>query len=287
MNLSSGPRVFVSYASPDETSAARLVSDLGVLGIETFFGQRDVQPGENVPLRISENLQQSDYFVLLVSLHTVNRNWVDAEWSMAFMHEINERRAFLFVLRLDDTALPLILAARHYLDAFRDWNRAVERLAETWKRDWDLRKRAIGVLPAPGLADFPLDAEWGLYVFNSSLSVEHFLRASPRLSCRQLQARVHAALRLQDVVSILDGRLGMRFSYQLVKGSSRLAPELLLPDAGIEDDTVLNLIVDAEPFGPSQPAQSVTFRTPGGVPLTKAFQRDLLLKAFNHLRPWS
>jgi TIR domain len=288
----SGPRVFVSYATPDEPLAACLVADLNARGIETFFGQNDMPPGENIPVRLSQYLQQSDYFVLLVSAHTVGRRWVEAEWSVAFVRELNERRAFLFLLRLDETPPPAILAARRYLDAFHDWNRAVELLAETWERDWQCRKRAINVLPAPGLPDSLPDAnsppEWGLYVFNSSLSVEHFLRASPRLSCRQLQARVHAALRLQDVVSILDGKLGMRFSYQLLRENAPLAPELLLPEAGIEEDAVLSLLVKAEPFGPIRPAQPMVFRAGDEAPLlTKAVQRDLMLKAFGHLVPWS
>lgn len=287
MKPSSGPRVFVSYASPDEALAGRLVSDLGAHGIESFFGENDTRPGESIPIRISQNLEQSDYFVLLVSSHSVGRRWVEEEWSAAFVREINERRAFLFLLRLDDTQPPTILTARYYLDAFRDWNGAVERLVGTWMRDWENRKRAIGVLPAPGLPDTPPDAEWGLYVFNSDLSVEHFLRVSPRISCRQLQTRVHSALRLQDVVSILDGRLGMRFSYSLLAGGSPLEPESLLPEAGIKDDTVLELLVKVEPFGPGQPTQSVSYRISDVTQnLSESVQRDLLLKGFAHLIPW-
>ncbi|HKI04704.1 MAG TPA: toll/interleukin-1 receptor domain-containing protein [Thermoanaerobaculia bacterium] len=284
---SPGPRVFISYADPDDAFARRLVSDLTVRGIETFFAPKDVQPGETIPVHLSRGLEQSDYFVLLVSAHSVGRRWVEEEWSTALFREINERRAFLFLLRLDETVPPGILAARRYLDAFRDWNKAVERLIETWERDWQSRQRAVDVLPAPGLPDSPQDAEWGLYIFNTSLSVEHFLRTSPRLSCRQLQARVRTSLQLQDTVSILDGKLGMRFSYSLLRKGFPLEPELHLIEAGIEEDSVLDLLVKAEPFGPNLLVQPVVFRAPAGGPsLTEAVQRDLLLKAFGHLLPW-
>jgi hypothetical protein len=41
--------------------------------------------------------------------------------------------------------------ARNYLDGYRDWNEAVNRLVEAWQRDWETRQHGIRVVPPPGL----------------------------------------------------------------------------------------------------------------------------------------
>ena len=113
-------------------------------------------PGGNIPVVLSRKLAESDYCVLLVSTSSINSPWVELEWTAALAWEINERRAFLFLLRLDGTPPPLILLARNYLDGYRDWNEAVNRLVEAWQRDWETRQHGIRVVPPPGLVRRPL-----------------------------------------------------------------------------------------------------------------------------------
>jgi hypothetical protein len=148
----SAPKVFISFASADLPQAQRLNDNLQQHNIATFFAPRDLASSGNIPVVLSRKLAESDYFVLLVSTNSMSSPWVELEWTAALAREINERRAFLFLLRLDGAPPPLILSARNYLDGYRDWNTAVNRLVEVWQRDWETRQRGIRVVPPPGPA---------------------------------------------------------------------------------------------------------------------------------------
>jgi len=138
------PRVFLSFAGRDRMTAHRLCQDLRVCGLDSFVDEQSIAPGENFVLAINQALTQSDYYVLLWSHACVDRPWVNEEWSAAFVRELREQRSFLFIVRLDTTPLPPLLASRQYYDAFANWDKMVNGLAAAWHRD-----RAVGepVLP--------------------------------------------------------------------------------------------------------------------------------------------
>lgn len=131
------PRVFLSFAGNDRVAARRLADDLERHGFETFFDARDIAIGGNVVLSINRAIAESHYYVLLWSANCVNRPWVDEEWAAAYVKEINERRSFLFIVRLDETPLPPLLAVRRYLDGIHDWPAVARDLADAWLDDLD------------------------------------------------------------------------------------------------------------------------------------------------------
>jgi hypothetical protein len=203
------PQVFVSFAGSDRAMADRLRDDLRKRDIEVS----NFPLGGNLVLDINRELAQSDYFVLLWSQAAVNRQWVDAEWSAAFARELRERRSFLFIVRLDRTPLPPLLAPRQYLDAAgNNWNDLVNELVTTWLRD-----RAAGepVLPAP----YPPTTDNGggerrnivLYVRNRALSVAHVIAVPEKSTGFQLLSLVRVTLALPDVEERFGRRRGNAF----------------------------------------------------------------------------
>ena len=284
-----GPRVFLSYAGSDQAVALRLGQDLARAGIDTFVAERSIAPGGNWVLAIEHALSQSDYYVLLWSHAAVDRPWVTAEWSAALARELDERRLFLFVVRLDQSPVPRLLAARRYLDAFdHNWNSAVEELIATWRRDWAAGREGIHVFPAPrppAAGDAGQHPMIVLYVRNSALKVEHVLAVPEQSTGEELRRCVRHALALPDIVERFEGRVGMRFSYQLRYGPDLLPPTATLPSLGITDGAVLGLEVHVAPFGPTGPSATVTYRgaPPPGLPA--ATGRHLINAAFGHLTP--
>src|SRR2546421_3220509 len=103
------PRVFVSHAWADELAATRFVADVERHGPGLFLDRRDIPPGANVVAEINKQLEESDYFVLLWSSTAKDREWVRREWYSAVATEVRKQRAFLFIVRLDDTELPALL----------------------------------------------------------------------------------------------------------------------------------------------------------------------------------
>ncbi|HUP25935.1 MAG TPA: toll/interleukin-1 receptor domain-containing protein [Thermoanaerobaculia bacterium] len=286
--LEAGPKVFISYASNDGDQAERLAADLEARGIRVFFAPEAIVPGTNVPLALSQALADSDYFVLLVSASSVDRPWVDLEWSAALEREIRERRAFLFVLRLDNTPPPAILASRLRLDAFVDWDSAVERLSRLWLRIRAEQREGIVVLPAPEHMAVhtthasPLD----LYVFNRSLGVKHFLQVPPDITGEQLEARVRTALALPERQEALGGKVGLSFGYRLEYDGTVLRSTEPITSAGVKHGTSIDITVIVEMFGPGQAPAPVDFRAPEARRhAPPGLYLGLFRRAFAHLMP--
>lgn len=279
------PRVFLSFAGNDRATAERLRQDLRERDIEV----PDFPPGGNLVLEINRALAQSDYFVLLWSQAAVDRQWVDVEWSAAFARELRERRSFLFIVRLDRTPLPALLAARHYLDAVdNNWNDFVSELAAIWDQD-----RAVGVplLPAP----YPVSTENGgkehrsivLRVRNRALSVAHVITVPEDSTGRQLASLVRVELALPDVAERFGGAVGMRFYYQLKNFFGPISDDDGgLSELHISDGDTIDLEVQVESFGPDGSSPVIAYRK--GVPtsLSPATARSLINSAFSHLISW-
>jgi hypothetical protein len=234
-------------------------------------------------------LTQSDYFVLLWSRAAVDKPWIDEQWTAAFVRQLREGRRFLFVVRLDgeteETRLPTLLATRPHLDAFGDWDGAVNELVSTWSRE-----HAFGhpALPAPCPAKRHAEPATSvvLYVRNQALDVSHVLVVPTRSTGRDLQAQIRAELRLPDQVSEFQGSVGLRFSYQFMNGDEPLRNEPLAA-LGLADGALVDLLVEVEPFGPNERSASKVYLGDDEEPeLSPALMRSLADSAFEHLRPW-
>lgn len=279
------PRVFLSFAGTDRITAERLRQGLWERDIEAF----SFPPGGNIVLDINRALTQSDYFVLLWSRACVDRPWVDAEWSAAFARELQERRSFLFIMRLDRTLLPSLLAPRQYLDAVdTNWDELVNELAATWSQDL-----AVGepVLPAPCSTATKNGVEKPsniiVYVRNRALSVAHVVAVPAGSTGQDLEGLVRSALALPDVEEKFGGTVGMRFHYQLKNAGKLISSDSKkLAESAIVDGATVDLEVQVESFGPTGSSRTITYRQGVSTNLPPAATRALINSAFGHLIPW-
>jgi hypothetical protein len=282
--LQSPPRVFLSFAGNDQRTAERLCQDLRKRDIETF----SFPAAGNFVLDINHALAQSDYFVLLWSQACVDRPWVDAEWSAALVRGLTERRSFLFIVRLDTTPLPALLAPRQYLDAVNNkWDELVTELAASWSRD-----RAVGELVLPAPCSKPAKSSDNerrsivLYIRNRALSVAHLITVPEESTGRELERLVRGALALPDIETKFGGAVGMRF-YYLLKRSGELISHcnVKLTDLRIMDGCTIDLEVQVESFGPKGKSPIIAYRKGVSTRLSPATTRSLINSAFNHLIP--
>jgi TIR domain len=281
------PLVFLSFAGPDRPKAERLRGDLKAQGFDAFVDEHCITPGEDILNALSKALTRSSYCVLLWSRHTQDRPWVEFEWTVALTRELDERRSFLFVVRLDETAVPLLLATRKYLDAFVDWDKAVARLVATWSRD---RKAGTPVLPAPN----PVAAGWSggadlmeLYVRNRALSVSHVVLAPSNVTGSELLDLVRKSLDLRDSESKYNGLVSAHFAYEFTYRDKALA-DGPLTELGIGDGDTVDLVVHGEFVSYGQTVATWTFRdasAPRQPAVNQRVVRALVDAAFRHLMP--
>jgi hypothetical protein len=264
--------------------ARRLADDLEVFGVEAFFDARDVVLGGNVVLSINRAMAESQYYVLLWSANCVDRPWVDAEWAAAFAREINEERSFFFIVRLDETPLPALLAVRRYLDGIHDWPGVARELADAWHDDLDA---GTPVFPPPGPEPQPERSILTVRVRNQAMTMTHVIGVPPASTGGDLLAAVHRTLSLPTSTSQLDGAVKVHFEYRLLHGGEPLDDEPILTQ-GITDGATLDLEIHVRAIGPDGPFGEKIYRTSSdslpGVP--ERTVRTVIDTAFGHLLPW-
>ncbi|MCS7478529.1 toll/interleukin-1 receptor domain-containing protein [Umezawaea endophytica] len=276
------PRVFLSFAGDDRPKAVLLAEQLRARGVDSFVDALGIKLGEDYVLAINRALDESDYYVLLWSRHCDDRPFVDAEWTAAFCRELAGRRAFLFVVRLDDRVPPTLLSTRRYLDAEDDWAVVADQLTAAWKADSSV---AATVLPVP----VPSAVDGGgpsisLHVRNRALSVAHVLDVPAEATGEELHVLVRTALALPDEETRFGGAVGLRFFYQLKSGDDHI-PDEPLARVGITDGATIDIEVRMESFGPDGSFARSTFRRGEATAATPAMVRTLVRSALGHLFP--
>ncbi|MFL6145098.1 MAG: toll/interleukin-1 receptor domain-containing protein [Labedaea sp.] len=278
------PRVFLSFAGPDRSTALLLAKDLLAYGIESFIDSRDIPPAASLLQSISQEMAESDYCVLLWSQHCADRPYVWLELEMAYARELNERRKFLFVVRLDRSPVPLLLSVRRYLNGFGDLPAVARDLATHWRADLEA---GTPVFPQPAPASQPEPAGIAVLIRNVVLGMSHVVNnVAPDATGDQLLTETRRALALPELESQLRGALEIRFSYRLLWAGSPVSDKPLA-ELGIVDADRLDLEILVQVRGPDGPLGEHVYRGPEDEPtgVSEESIHSLVHAAFAHLLP--
>jgi hypothetical protein len=281
----SRPKVFLSFAGNDRVMAERLADDLELYGVDAFYDARDVALGGNVVLSINRAMAESHYYVLLWSGNCVDRPWVDEEWAAAYAREINEERSFLFIVRLDTTPLPPLLAVRRYLDGIHDWPAVARDLADAWLDDLDT---GTPVFPPPDPVPEIERSILVVKVRNQALVMTHVIGVSPESTGADLLPAIRTTLALPAFEAQLDGALKIQFSYRLLHDGEPVNDEPIVAQ-GITEGTMLDLEIKVEASGPDGPFGEKVYRSAAdSIPsVSEKTVRAMVNTAFAHLLPWA
>jgi len=277
----SRPKVFISFAGKDRPMAIRLDDDLTARGLAPFCDTRDVGLGANVVLTINRALATSDFYVLLWSANCVDRAWVEEEWAAAYAREIHEQRSFLFIVRLDETPLPPLLAVRRYLNGYENWHEVAQELVDTWKDDLNT---GMPTFPSPNPAQELGHHTLTVRIRNRAMRMTHVVGARADTTGTDLMATVATALALPGKESQLNGALEVHFTYRLLLQDDTEVTEKPLVAQDITDGTLLDLEIHAQASGPDGPYGETTYRTEGANSETLDIEA-LTSNAFAHLTP--
>ncbi len=126
-NSATPPRVFVSYARPDEAFVLRLVNRLLRDGIDVWLDRYRLEPGRSWARQIGEALDRSAIMLLVFSPAALASENVDDEWN----YFLDQRKPVVCALH-QPCKLPYRLAKRQYVDFHSvDFDHAAARLAAT------------------------------------------------------------------------------------------------------------------------------------------------------------
>lgn len=132
--------VFVCYASEDKSTAQQISVELTALGAAIWFDEWEIRIGDSIVQRIDAALGRITHLVVLLSRSSVNKPWVNKELSVALMRQLTQKSVTVLPLRLDDCAMPPILADIKYADARKGLRQACDDLAAALFEDGEQKE---------------------------------------------------------------------------------------------------------------------------------------------------
>jgi hypothetical protein len=86
----STPKVSLSFAFEDQALAGRIARTLQSNGIDTWWAEWCLGPGDSIRQRIDEGLGNCTYFVVLLTPASVAKPWVAAEMDAGLVAKLSK-----------------------------------------------------------------------------------------------------------------------------------------------------------------------------------------------------
>ena len=122
-------KVFLSYANRDRDLAKDLASRLSDAGFEVWYADAHALPGDNLPLKTGEALEQADAMVVLISPEAAHSEGVRQEINYALASP-NYAGRLLPVIVQDTEDIPWILRTFNQVRAGKDRAEVSRRVIE-------------------------------------------------------------------------------------------------------------------------------------------------------------
>jgi len=111
----SAEKLFISYSRQDSKKVVEIVDYLKSKNIEVWFDQKDIKFGNDIVVRIDAALGECQYFVIFASKNYFANEWTKAEYQAANYLALSLKTLSILVVKLDDVALPPLIASSAYL----------------------------------------------------------------------------------------------------------------------------------------------------------------------------
>jgi len=104
------PHAFICHASEDKPTVSILARGLMENGVDVFFDEWEIGPGDSIRQRIDEGLRKCTHFLVVLSAASINKPWVNAEIDGGFIKKIQGQAAFIPVrIGLSVSQIPELL----------------------------------------------------------------------------------------------------------------------------------------------------------------------------------
>lgn len=102
--------VFISHNSRDKADARLLATLLAQQGVNVWFDEWNIRPGESLTGGIEEGLGNAEVFVLLWSEGAHSSRWVGTEMRAYIRQRVDDDTLRIVPVMLDETPLPVLVA---------------------------------------------------------------------------------------------------------------------------------------------------------------------------------
>lgn len=123
-------RVFLSYANADKRFAKKIANQLEISGIDVWFAERELLPGDSIVDKIGKELSSSDYFFLLLSKNSLRYKWFGPEFSKTYLEELTTRNVVTIPVIIDDSEIPDFLSGLQIFDLKKRTEKNIRKLVD-------------------------------------------------------------------------------------------------------------------------------------------------------------
>ncbi len=102
--------VFISHNKSDKATARLLASALAETGVNVWFDEWNLRPGDSIVGGIESGITDCDVFVLIWSENAKQSNWVGTEMRAAINRRVGDKALRLVPVLSDETPLPALIA---------------------------------------------------------------------------------------------------------------------------------------------------------------------------------
>lgn len=102
--------VFLSHNSSDKMPARLLAVALVEQGVNVWFDEWAIRPGDSITGGIETGLLDAGVFVLVWSISAKKSNWVDTEVRAYLRRRVDDKSLRIIPVIIDDTPLPALVA---------------------------------------------------------------------------------------------------------------------------------------------------------------------------------
>jgi hypothetical protein len=256
-------RVFVSHAGADSAQAVAVADILTGSGIGVRFDRKELCLGDSFLSFMDSALADSDYCLLLWSRNAAQTPWVRMEWESALYRSIQEKRAFLVTGRLEDAAIPSLLAPRLRVDLFPELEPGIGQIAEMWGADRNAESATQRPVAGSKIGQPEDSGPNTVYVTSEAFGITVPVRVDLNAPAGLMLDRIITRAALPKVLQY-EGRIGVRFTYTLMNGEEELDRAKSLAQQGVADRSVVWLKTRMTQFSDAAPLEgsvlNVTFR---------------------------
>jgi hypothetical protein len=107
--------VFISYGHQDQAWVRTLAENLYRAGLEVFYDEWEISPGDVLVHRLDEGIRTSRSGILVVSPASLARPWVMEEYAAMLTRAVAGQQRLIPVL-FGESELPPFLASRVWVD---------------------------------------------------------------------------------------------------------------------------------------------------------------------------
>lgn len=107
---------FISYSSEDKNFVYRVALDLKDHGIKVWLDEWEIDPGDDVRQKIEYGIENYEYFIMVLSNHSVNSPWVQKELSAALNKEVILNNEVVVPLLIEkNVEIPTLICGKKYI----------------------------------------------------------------------------------------------------------------------------------------------------------------------------